>query len=159
MGLFGRPHTFWPMRRSILYFASWRLVIASSSCGAFLEDRALLCSGTAETDRSGRSAGQTTGRETPRMDFSLSLSRTMSAPIAKACWENRRGLARRAVSKGKAGSSQIALTRFLVDVDLDRAGQERAPSLQISLYPRIADDPLTVELDDLMGVVFDLVDE
>src|SRR4029079_10444265 len=30
MGLFGRPQTFWPMRRSILYFASWRLVIASS---------------------------------------------------------------------------------------------------------------------------------
>jgi hypothetical protein len=26
-GLFGRPHTFWPIRRSILYFAWWRLVI------------------------------------------------------------------------------------------------------------------------------------
>src|SRR6516162_6070337 len=27
MGDFGRPQIFWPSRRSILYFASWRLVI------------------------------------------------------------------------------------------------------------------------------------
>src|SRR5438067_13171774 len=30
MGDFGRPQIFWPIRRSILYFAWWRLVIASS---------------------------------------------------------------------------------------------------------------------------------
>src|ERR1700709_1510209 len=29
-GLFGRPQIFWPIRRSILYFASLRFVIASS---------------------------------------------------------------------------------------------------------------------------------
>jgi hypothetical protein len=35
------------------------------------EDRALLCSGFAETDRFGRSAGQTAGRETSRKEFTL----------------------------------------------------------------------------------------
>jgi hypothetical protein len=70
------------------------------------EDRALLCSGLAETDRFGRSGGQTVGRETPRKQFPV-IFREMSAPMAKARPENRRGLARRAVSKRKGGPSQI----------------------------------------------------
>src|SRR5438034_101685 len=69
MGLLGRPQTFWPMRRSILYFASWRLVIASSFAAGF-EDRALLCPGLchAGTDRflAEAPAIKTAGRETPR---------------------------------------------------------------------------------------------
>src|SRR3954468_24586249 len=66
-GLLGRPQTFWPIRRSILYFASWRLVIASSFAVGF-EDRALLCSPPQEvTDRSEpKRTTQTTGRETLR---------------------------------------------------------------------------------------------
>src|ERR1700761_9694376 len=42
-GLFGRPQIFWPIRRSILYFASLRFVIASS-LKLGLRKRALLCS-------------------------------------------------------------------------------------------------------------------
>src|SRR5436309_12047881 len=49
------------MRRSILYFASWRLVIASSVFG-FLEDRALLCPDfPPEPTGLGRSGGQDRG--------------------------------------------------------------------------------------------------
>src|SRR5881398_3581450 len=49
------------MRRSILYFASWRLVIASSVFG-FLEDRALLCPGfPPEPTGLGRSGAQDRG--------------------------------------------------------------------------------------------------
>ena len=44
-GLFGRPQMFWPIRRSILYFASLRFVIASSLSGLSLRKRALLCAG------------------------------------------------------------------------------------------------------------------
>src|SRR5262249_484040 len=85
IGDFGRPQMFWPIRRSTLYFASWRLVIASSLSVSILarsspkgrtslgaapcaEDRALLCPGTVPgTDTFGAEApAQTTGRETPR---------------------------------------------------------------------------------------------
>src|SRR4029079_12465223 len=38
-GLLGRPQIFWPIRRSILYFASLRLVIASSDGLRFEETR------------------------------------------------------------------------------------------------------------------------
>src|ERR1700709_69862 len=44
-GLFGRPQIFWPIRRSILYFASLRLVIASSLHILVLRKRALLWPG------------------------------------------------------------------------------------------------------------------
>src|SRR6185295_10269470 len=37
-GLFGRPQIFWPIRRSILYFASLRFVIASSALGLSFEE-------------------------------------------------------------------------------------------------------------------------
>src|SRR4029077_11120538 len=50
-GLFGRPQIFWPIRRSILYFASLRLVIASSIQVFRLRKRALLCTGIAGADR------------------------------------------------------------------------------------------------------------
>jgi len=44
-------------------------------------------------------------------------------------------------------------------VDLDRAGQKRTPGLQIGLHPRVAGDPLPVELKDFVSLILDLVDE
>src|SRR6185312_10518229 len=93
MGDFGRPQIFWPSRRSILYFASWRLVIrvlvdyrsgtsfpkkpvairrgrALRGTSCLVEDRALLCPGFPGTDRSAAEApAQTAGRETLRGPF------------------------------------------------------------------------------------------
>src|SRR5208337_1192597 len=76
-----------------------------------------------------------------------------------------RGLAQRAVSRRKAPTSQTRYfqlaksPRFPVDVDLHRTGQQRTPGLQIGLHPRIAGDPLAIDLDNLVGVVFNFVNE
>jgi hypothetical protein len=51
------------------------------------------------------------------------------------------------------------LARFLINVNLDRAGEQRPPGLQIGLHPRIAGHPLAVDLEELVGLVLDLLDE
>src|SRR4029077_729768 len=68
-GLFGRPQIFWPIRRSILYFASLRLVIASSFRIWFEETRPPVHRVGPGADRSNPQSlerGPTTGRETHR---------------------------------------------------------------------------------------------
>src|SRR5262245_42501364 len=90
MGLLGRPHTFWPMRRSILYFASWRLVIASSLLNELLGLRIAPSSVPAGPEPTGpkcRSAGRDRG------------SRNAAGPERPA---------RRGVSRRIGGASQIA---------------------------------------------------
>src|SRR5262245_57099792 len=60
---------------------------------------------------------------------------------------------------GKPGTSAAAkLFHRLIDVDLDRAAQHRAPGLYIGLKAGVAGDALAVELERFRGVVFDLLD-
>src|SRR5262245_14525749 len=74
------------MRRSSLYLASWRLVIASSLVSQ-VEDRALLCPGG--TDRQDRESAQglAAGRET--------LTRAVKPASARVLGGNPRGVKRR----------------------------------------------------------------
>src|SRR4029077_9423879 len=68
-GLFGRPQIFWPIRRSILYFASLRFVIASSFLSSsFEETRPPVRREIPGADRPNPLSlkGRTTGRETHR---------------------------------------------------------------------------------------------
>src|SRR5215470_10153943 len=137
------------MRRSILYFASWRLVIASSCCVAMRGSRPPL-SRHAGTDRfwpkrraKPRVAKRCASRKGPRNAGVLGGSSTEVKPCPGR-------------AKARPGTG---LPGLLVDVDFDRTGEERAPGPQIGLYMGIAGDPLAVELDHLGRVVFDLVDE
>src|ERR671937_459130 len=46
---------------------------------------------------------------------------------------------------------------LLIDIELDCPAEHRTPSLQIGLHPRIAGELVAVELDRLVGLVFDLL--
>src|SRR5947209_6433804 len=77
----------------------------------------------------------------------------------RACWTAMR-------SSRKAGGRYMAnvperllLARLLVHIDLDRTGKQRAPGLQVGLHASVAGDALAVDLDHLVGLVFDLVNE
>src|SRR5215467_13080428 len=48
---------------------------------------------------------------------------------------------------------------LLIHVDLDRARQHRAPGLHETLQPRVAGDALAVDLDRLVGLIFDHLGE
>src|SRR5262249_49190812 len=64
--------------------------------------------------------------------------------------------------RGKPGQvkpTKPRLAGLLVNVDFDRARDERAPGLQVGLHPRVAGDALAIELEEFGGVVFDLVHE
>src|SRR5262249_4270273 len=58
---------------------------------------------------------------------------------------------------GVGGSTGRFRTDLLVDVDIDRSAQHRAPGLQIGLHPRVACHLLPVQLERLMGFVLDLL--
>src|SRR5262249_20611830 len=140
---------FCPIRRSILYLASGRLVIASSLLVLSCEDRALLCPGHAGTDRFWPKR-----RAKPRVAKHYA---SQKGPRNAGCLVGKpRQVKRLAAISGPFSEPS---TDLLVDVDLDRAGQQRAPRLQIGLHPWIAGHALPVKLDEFVGVVFDLVHE
>src|SRR5262245_11218480 len=102
------------MRRSILYFASWRLVIASS-CWCLVWSRIAPSSVPDFRDRQvlPEAPDETAGRETARGPESPRRARFL---------------------RGKPGQVKPAkprLDRLLVDVDFDRSRDERTPRLQI----------------------------
>src|SRR5262245_51439686 len=87
----------------------------------------------------------------------LSGSPRKSLGIAAQRGWSRIGDFRGCPAQGRA--ERLVLSRVAIHVDLDGAGEQRAPSLQIGLNARIAGDPLAVELDDLVGLVFHFMNE
>src|SRR5262249_14381030 len=59
----------------------------------------------------------------------------------------------------KQGQVKPLLLDLLVDVDFDRTGKEGAPGLQIGLHTRVARHALAVAFDNLVGFVFDFLNE
>src|SRR5215468_1493985 len=110
-------------------------------CLCFLEDRALLCPGVAGTDRPWPKR-----RARPR--------------VAKRRAGRPRGAAYLGAKQGQVNGRRSAPSLdLLIDIDFDRAGKQRAPRLHRGLHARVAGDALAVELDQLMGFIFDLVNE
>src|SRR5262249_4190251 len=106
-----------------------------------LEDRALLCPGLAGTDRSWPKR-----RARPR--------------VAKRRAAKLRGAGYLGAKQGQGNGRRPAPSLdLLIDIDFDRAGKERAPRLHRGLHARIAGDALAVDLNQLMGFIFDLVNE
>ena len=133
-GLFGRPQMFSPIRRSILYFASMRLVIASSWFDWLVRKRALLCPGEAPepTGRVPKRQASTTGRETPR---GLNLARRAVSRGKRPEVSNRgggRGLGRIEPETVKCGSK---FGGRLAARGEDRAGLRRRQVLRSSGRP------------------------
>src|SRR5919201_1472367 len=156
-GLFGRPQTFCPIRRSILYFASWRLVIASSclACSRIAPSSVPDCRNRQVL---AEAADKTAGRETQRRPEGPRGAGVLGAKRHRVKPGSSSERPRHPWGSSASGRATVLLD-LLIDVDFDGSRKQRTPRLHRGLHARIAGDALAGVFDELVRLVFDFVHE